>query len=454
MQTFELTPQPIDPSLAPGTELWNQPAPEKTAPGQFESVMGRTLGSRRDQDDTADDSGKLRVQKNKPRPKSKIESPQTVSVMDSPIQPPAPRPASAPSQPDAAVPGVPGAPAAGAGDVEKMPAAASEDADDLKTAAVLSQPAVSGNLIAPGILPDPTRALEKGSTTPIPTAGDMEGPATGSPMNGLTGSAQKGQAASAEAGASLGKFSFPGMAPDPGLKSTGISSAQQVMAMQKAETMNLSSGSTEQDLPVLPAGFAGAELPAKILHSSSSVASRDSSTPGATFDSFAVPGASSTESATATAPAAQVAADSSVRSLDRLHDMVAVQASRLRDSGADSLQVVIKPGSGTQLSLNLQMRDGTVEVQATLHRGDYDFLNRHWGELQQQLESRGVRVSELVSNNPSAGGDANSFQAPGRQKEQPETATSGGLAEVAVKSSTTPRPVRSLKTAQGWESWA
>jgi hypothetical protein len=452
MQKIELAPQANDPSLSPVAELWNESGREKVLPEKFESVMGRTLGSRRDPPDEADASDKLRVEKHKTRSRSKTASPQAPQVIDSPLQVVTPRPVAAPTQADAGVESISAAPSGGAGDVEKLPSTGSGETESSEVLPTLPpQLAASESPAGPAVPPAPNKALDQSSAE---LAADVDQPIAGTSVISvsLPGQAQGVKSSDVDAGA--GKFAMPGMKPDAGQEVSGISSAQQVMAMQKAEKINQLSGSTEQNLPVPPAGFTGDELPAKILHSASSFARHDSPAPGTAIDSMSAPAAGASESATSATSVTQLALESPLRSLERMHDLVSVHASRLRDSGADSLEVVIKPGPGMQMSLNLQMRDGTVDVRATLHRGDFDFLNRHWGELQQQLESRGVRISQLVNNNPSTGSAPNSFQSPSRQKEQPEILNAGEPGEFAVNSSTKPGPVRSLKTSRGWKSWA
>ena len=96
----------------------------------------------------------------------------------------------------------------------------------------------------------------------------------------------------------------------------------------------------------------------------------------------------------------------------RMQELVSLQVMRLHESGADEMHVVIKPDTGVQLSLNLQQRDGNVQVQAVLDRGNFDLLSRHWPELQQQLESRGVRVAPLASADQSLGGGSEGFRQP------------------------------------------
>ena len=83
---------------------------------------------------------------------------------------------------------------------------------------------------------------------------------------------------------------------------------------------------------------------------------------------------------------------------------------RVNDVGTDSLQVVIKPGAGTQLSLELRQHGGGVEVQAALQQGDFKHLSQHWPELQQRLEQRGIRLAPLTDDGTLANGGSGTFQ--------------------------------------------
>jgi hypothetical protein len=98
--------------------------------------------------------------------------------------------------------------------------------------------------------------------------------------------------------------------------------------------------------------------------------------------------------------------------VERTREMVSLQVIRLQEVGMDEMHVVIKPDIGLQLSLHLQQRGGGVEVQAVLDRGNFGLLNRHWPELQQQLELRGVRVAPLANAEQSFGGGSEGFRQP------------------------------------------
>ena len=113
--------------------------------------------------------------------------------------------------------------------------------------------------------------------------------------------------------------------------------------------------------------------------------------------------------------------------------------------------MVIRPGPGMQLALDLHMRDSGIEVQASLNRGDYDFLNTHWPELQQQLETRGVRLAPL--NHPTQSG-ANGFEHAERRARKEERTPAEILAELPLvtPASSSAKPAR--LAARGWQSWA
>lgn len=147
--------------------------------------------------------------------------------------------------------------------------------------------------------------------------------------------------------------------------------------------------------------------------------------------------------------------DARLVTVERTHDLVATHALRLKQSGDDSLRVVIDPGGGTRLSLELKFTNGTIEAQALLHRGDFQFLSSHWTELQQRLEPRGVHLGALACSDPSTEGQE-TFQQSRHQaaQDQPsrsafaEFALDGPMADTPAARRTRP------KTHAGWETWA
>ncbi len=138
------------------------------------------------------------------------------------------------------------------------------------------------------------------------------------------------------------------------------------------------------------------------------------------------------------------------QALERTHDLVAAHALRVSDVGTDSLQVVIKPGAGTQLSLELRQRGGGVEVQAALQQGDFKNLSQHWPELQQRLEQRGIRLGSLTDDGPLANSDSGTFKQ--NQNQPGEALAELGLATPMTGTFT--QPTSRVKAAAGWETWA
>jgi hypothetical protein len=82
-------------------------------------------------------------------------------------------------------------------------------------------------------------------------------------------------------------------------------------------------------------------------------------------------------------------------------ELVTEQAVRLQNLKADSLSLVLRPDSQTELYLELRMRDGQIDVRAQLHRGDFDVLNSHWSDLQSKLGQQGVRLAALTQDTSS-----------------------------------------------------
>jgi len=150
--------------------------------------------------------------------------------------------------------------------------------------------------------------------------------------------------------------------------------------------------------------------------------------------------------------------DARMRDVERTHDLVSIHALRMVESKSDSLQVVIKPGAGTELSLELRHRNGNIEAEAILQRGDYQLMNQHWPELQQKLEQRGIKLAPLGSEtNFTATGNNNGTGNFSRQQSSREEAAqqASAFAEFTVamnRGGATARLAPAI--AGGWESWA
>jgi len=245
---------------------------------------------------------------------------------------------------------------------------------------------------------------------------------------------------------------------DPG----GISAAKQDTTMKKAEKTPKVAGQNEQDLPGNPTSgseepSSAQKLPAHAwTHASAKIESpaplempasqRISSSPESTTPAV---------SAVAVPPAS--ATDSRMQVLERTHDMVAMHAVRLAQTGSDSLHVVVKPGDGVQLSLELRQSEGMVQVHAALHKGDFEHMSQHWPELQQRLEARGIRVGTLTTSDNFSSTSQQNSQQNKQQSSQHDPLYAGAFAEFALAGSLSETPaVRAARPTvhRGWETWA
>lgn len=160
---------------------------------------------------------------------------------------------------------------------------------------------------------------------------------------------------------------------------------------------------------------------------------------------------SSPTAAVESAPASPVA---------RLFTGILEEATLVRRLRPDSLSVVIKPDSQTEIFVRLEMRDGRLEAAARCDRGDYQFLSAHWPELRQSLQHQGVRLQDLQQRpeglSLNSGGLGNSSEQR-RQPTAPDEALKA-IAPAATRSKSTVLTARSAaKTLVGkrlLESWA
>lgn len=145
-------------------------------------------------------------------------------------------------------------------------------------------------------------------------------------------------------------------------------------------------------------------------------------------------------------------ADARLRAVERAHDMMALHAMRLVESNSDTLSVVIKPAVGTELSLELRQHADGIEAHATLTRGDGEFLNRHWADLQQRLEQRGIKLAPLGGETAFSSGEHHSFKQQPSPEEYADQASA--FAEFAVADGSGGASARASMIHDGWESWA
>jgi len=409
MQSVDFTPPAPNPPPSPERALFGRTA-EPSAPGHFASIMRRALAHESDDDsDAAHDR----------RKDDSISAPKKRAVSSAP-DPTATQNAGAAAQAAATIPdrnSPPPPPASG----------------DQPASGIAATSAVEGDA-SEGIAAPANGASDSAKAELV---AELSGPSESDATEASPETAQTVAAAVSE-------------------NLTGISGAKHAVPMQKADNTNEFSGLNEQKMPVAPAVEpAGDDLPAKAAHprvAAYKLQEEKSETATAPTPPSSVPVSETAESA------AVASADwpSSVRSVERTHDLMALHGTRIRESGQESLQVVIKPDAGLQLSLQLQMRQGAVEIRALLDRGNFEMLNLHWPELQQQLEARGIRLAPLATSDPTANGSNEFSQHSQERHAEDQTRSAGAFADFALNSTLVPASKNKNRTPtpRGWESWA
>ena len=225
----------------------------------------------------------------------------------------------------------------------------------------------------------------------------------------------------------------------------GTSIAKQDMAMNQTEKTNKIAGQTEKVLP-------GNAVSAMRTDSASVPSPHEEQATAAVTVNAATTGNAGAASAASTEPVAVSApVDARSRVLERTQDMVTLNATRLSDSGNNSMQVVIKPDAGTQLSLELRQQGGKVEVQATLQQGDFNHLSQQWPDLQQRLSQKGIELASL-------GGEAASGNGPNSEAFQNKQNPTNEIVPGLALAETPPNAFVGEKTYtpahSGWETWA
>jgi hypothetical protein len=246
---------------------------------------------------------------------------------------------------------------------------------------------------------------------------------------------------------------------NPAAKSHGTSAAKQDVPMKNAEQTNKVAGLAGSGEKVLP-GDAGAVARPNVLPVRGNFAPAPMRV--AVLEANAATPATATDTVRSSGTADETAAvadfsNQHIQALDRTQELMTLHASRLVEAKADSLQVVIKPDAGTQLSLELRQRGGGIEAQAVLQKGDFENLKQHWPELQQQLEQRGIKLAPLTSTeNQTAWSGNQGFKQPADQAAEPEPLADeafAGFVPSAALTSLLAEP-SAQPPARGWQSWA
>jgi hypothetical protein len=156
----------------------------------------------------------------------------------------------------------------------------------------------------------------------------------------------------------------------------------------------------------------------------------------------------------------------------QLVESIRTEVATLRQGNDNTMTVVLRPDSGTQLSVNLSIaRDGSVHAQARFDRGDFQSLQAQWPQLQQSLAAHGIRIADLSNQNQNSAqqhnhGSASAFQNPERGQNQQQQRNDAEIASFEdqfkaskqkLSSTTKPQPqppARAASPTRRWQSWA
>jgi hypothetical protein len=152
--------------------------------------------------------------------------------------------------------------------------------------------------------------------------------------------------------------------------------------------------------------------------------------------------------------------------VERLSSLVRREAALVRQYNSDSMAVVLRPDTDTELFVHFSRRHGQIEVTIRCERGETLQLAALWPQLQESLAHHKVRLAPLqepVSNDPnlSSGsewgdcGSGLSRRTPDQRfmDETPALATSGADSPT-LRAGGGSRHRRVTTSRPGWETWA
>lgn len=79
----------------------------------------------------------------------------------------------------------------------------------------------------------------------------------------------------------------------------------------------------------------------------------------------------------------------------RLFDLISREVYLIREAGANSLAVVVRPDRHTELFLQIQLKSERVEAFVRCVRGDMTVLSRDWDRLREVLRCEGVELAPV-----------------------------------------------------------
>ena len=149
--------------------------------------------------------------------------------------------------------------------------------------------------------------------------------------------------------------------------------------------------------------------------------------------------------------------------VERVEHMILKEASVVKQSGAESLAVVLKPDAQTELFLQINQRAGQIEAVVRFDRGDAAGLGLYWPQLRESLARMDVQLQPMKEFTQSNGGhnSQGSFSSADQQNSSgqrtPRSTSWEGepaFGQAVSGRETMRQTVAKTRRQSGWESWA
>lgn len=85
--------------------------------------------------------------------------------------------------------------------------------------------------------------------------------------------------------------------------------------------------------------------------------------------------------------------------LEKLQSSLLKEVRFFKQTGAESMRMVIEPTPDTRLAVHLQMTDGRMVAEMRCEQGDAAFFQSHWSELQNAMAAKGVDLGDWSNQN-------------------------------------------------------
>jgi len=230
------------------------------------------------------------------------------------------------------------------------------------------------------------------------------------------------------------------LGPLPPASGTSVATINE--RMNYSTQRNEFAGPTEQKLPPAAVSALGGASPAGAISAGakSSLAFSWSDPAPEQVAILALPAKTAGEAA----PAAPVSAP-----LDRIEQMISRGAASVRQTGEQTLGILLKLDSNTRLFLQLTTRNGLVQASVRCDRGRFAPEDSQWAQLRQSLARQNVELLPMTASSK-----VNSQHPPEEPPRPPATREDWAAARAAAPPALLRKQKKQNRPPKNWESWA